>query len=133
MGKIILIALITCVLIFYSRRKTVVKEVGFVPQERKNVEGVLAFGDIVAWFKTITTLNKDEDAPFILKANDKEALKEKLHFSLNAELTAGKQSILLGVFNQKENKIVKSILVEADALDEKTMAVLGNDSFVTLS
>lgn len=133
MGKILLIALVACVLILFSRRNKAVKVVGFIPHERKNVEGVLSFGDIVAWFKTITTLNKDEDTPFILKANDKEAVKEKFHFSLNAELTKGKQSILLGVFNQKENKITKSILVEADALDEKTVEVFGKESFVTLS
>lgn len=133
MVKILLIALVVCVLIFFIRKKKSVKEVGFVPHERKIVEGVLSFDDIVAWFKTVPNLNKDEDSPFIFKANDKEVIKEKMHLSLNAELTKGKQPIFLGVYNEKEDKIVKSILVEADALDEKTMEVFGKESFVILS
>ena len=41
--------------------------------------------------------------------------------------------LLLGVYDEKANEINKALLIIADAFDEKTLEVLGNESLVVLS
>lgn len=41
--------------------------------------------------------------------------------------------LLLGVYDEKADEINKALLIIADAFDEKTLEVLGNESLVVLS
>lgn len=131
MAKIIIIAIVIGFLWqYYNKKKSVIY---FSAHERKTIAGTLSFGDVVGWFKTIQGLNQDADTPFIADAQQKDCLKEKMHVVLKEEVTPGKKSILLGVYNQAANKITHSCLVEADDLDEKLKETLGNEFFVVLN
>ena len=133
--KILIIFLLVCLLVYYFVRRHAGSSDNLLdtPIERKTVAGVLPFGDVVGWFKTLPGLDPETDTPFMLKAGDAEILRTKFHVNLNLELTPGKESLLLGVYNSHEDKVTHSLLVEADSLDQATITHFGNESFIVLS
>lgn len=134
MGRIIIIAIIVGVACYayslVSKKKTLLylKDV-----EKKTVDGVVSFNDVVGWFKGIRGLDKDNDIPFMANPLQGDCLKGKMNVVINVDVAEGKKAILLGVFNQKENKITKSCLLQADGFDDKTLKTFGDEPFVILN
>ncbi len=91
---------------------------------RKKVDGTLVFEDIVGWFKSIDNIDKETDTPFIADANK---FKDMLGPS------SSKKSILIGVYNKKNDVITHHLLLEADDIDKKTREILGGESLVVLN
>lgn len=108
----------------------------------KVIEGTLSFNDVVGWFKS-QNLKKEEDTPFI-------ALFDKCRETIFGEQLGAnwdftipplsevvlhedkKAKIFLGVYNEEKDEIIPSLLILADAFDEKTTEVFGNESLVVL-
>lgn len=99
---------------------------------RKAVVGVLPFNDIVGWFQTQTEI-KDSDTLILANAHALNHQVQGKKIILDLKPTEGKSSLLLGVYEESTNTFKHSILIEADALDEKTKEVLGDDSLVVLT
>lgn len=134
MLKIIIIAVVICVFFYtYSAKVKSSHLVSLKDIEKKTVDGVISFNDIVGWFKNIKNLDMENDVPFMANPLQKECLKEKMQIIINVNITEGKKAILLGVYNQKENKLTSSCLLEADSFDEKTLDTFGNEPFVVLA
>lgn len=92
--------------------------------EKKSIEGTLHFQDVVGWFKQIKDLNKENDIPFVADAS-------KFEEMLNCSVS--RKGLFLGIYNEKNDTISKSLLIESDDWDEKTKEVLSNDNLVVLS
>lgn len=92
--------------------------------EKKIIDGELNFQDVVSWFKNIDNLNQEIDTPFIAKA-------DKFCDLLGCTPTK-KNSIFIGVYNNKSEIITHALLIETDHLDSKTKEILGNESLVVL-
>lgn len=90
----------------------------------KVVPGTLKFIDVVAWFKGIYGLDKNVDTPFIAKA----AEFKDIIFSTSVS----KNAVLLGVYNEKLDKITHHLCIETDAIDEKTKEIMGIEPLVVL-
>lgn len=108
----------------------------------KVVEGTLSFNDVVGWFKS-QNLNPEKNTPFIaLFDNFKQMLlgdklEAKSDFCIPPSSEIGqhedkKAQLLLGVYNEDTDEISPSLLILADAFDEKTSEVLGDESLVVL-
>lgn len=109
--------------------------------DRKSIDGILSFEDIVSWFKGLN-LERGKDIPFICLADKfQDLIKEK--FNLNIEkpeshidtlsVSDKKARLVLGVYNEKHNALSHLTLLESDQLDEKTLQVLGDESMVVLN
>lgn len=124
-------ALLICIaLVSYSSRKRK-GTIALDNIEKKRIEGVLNFDNVIGWFKTLH-LDQETDTPFIANPKDRDCLKEKMGVTLNIQLSSEKNYLLLGVYNSKDNIITHSLLIEADLFDGKTTEVLGNEAFVVL-
>ncbi len=132
MKSFLIAALVLCAGILGYMAKKRRDVVTLADVERKTVEGELSFNNVAAWFKTLH-LNKETDTPFIANAKEKDCLKNKMNITLNLQLTPGKESLLLGVYSEKEERIIHSCLIEANSFDAKTREVLSNEPFVILS
>lgn len=131
MKSLIVGALLICVaLVSYSSRKRK-GTIALDNIEKKRIEGVLNFENVIGWFKTLH-LDKETDSPFIANPKERDSLKEKMGVTINLQLSSENKYLLLGVFNSKDNKITHSLLIEADSFDSKTIEVLGNEPFVVL-
>lgn len=131
MLKIIALIVVICLVWQYSVRKKRVNY--FSAHERKTIDGVLSFGDVVGWFKTIKGMDQNVDTPFVVDAQKKGCLKEKLHVVLNMDVTTGKKGLLIGVYNQSTDQITHSCLIEADDFDEKIKETIGDELVVVLN
>lgn len=108
----------------------------------KVVEGTLSFNDVVGWFKS-QNLNKEKDTPFIALFDEVkqmllgDKLEAKSDFSIPPLSEIGqhedkKARMFLGVYNEDADEIMPSLLIFADAFDEKTSEVFGDESIVVL-
>ena len=108
-----------------NKRSSFPKSLPLIKQvDRRKVNGILVFEDIVGWFKTIDNLDKEVDTPFIADANK---FKDVLGPS------SSKIPIVIGVYNEKEDEITHHLLLEADEIDDKTREVLGSEPLVVLN
>lgn len=90
------------------------------------VNGILNFAkNVVQWFKKINNLDQQKDVPFIADASQfKEALKTA---------PVKNVGIFQGVYDEEADEITHHQYIEADALDDQTRSVLGNESLVVLN
>lgn len=90
------------------------------------VQGILNFAkDVVGWFKKIYNLDQEKDTPFIADASKfKDMLKTA---------PVKNVGIFQGVYDEEQDEIREHRYIDADAVDNKTKSVLGNDSLVVLS
>lgn len=121
--------LVFAAILFYffkkNKRSSFPKSLPIIKQvDRRKVNGILVFEDIVGWFKTIDNLDKEVDTPFIADANK---FKDVLGPS------SSKIPIVIGVYNEKEDEITHHLLLEADEIDDKTREVLGSEPLVVLN
>ena len=110
--------------------------------EVKKINGTLSFMDVVGWFKKLS-LDPQKDTPFVALADKFEEMFTTyfktenmiVYPPLPGDTFNGPDNkrLLLGVYDEKANEINKALLIIADAFDEKTLEVLGNESLVVLS
>lgn len=101
-------------------------EVNFLENiEIKQVQGVLALEDVVAWFRNIPDLDQNVDTPFIAK---EEEFSELLH-----RTSARNTGLFMGVYNDSLNVITHALIIEADGFDIKLKEILGNEPLVVLN
>lgn len=102
---------------------------------RRVIRGIMSFFiHIVGWFKGLG-LNQAKDTPFIMNAKSPQ-FKQMLK---NAPVkTVGvfdepRAEVFKGVFDAETDEIIHSELLGADALDQQTQTILGNEPIVVLS
>lgn len=110
--------------------------------EIKKIEGTLSFMDVVGWFKKLS-LNSQKDTPFVALADKFEEMFTTYFKTENLMVYPplpgdtfngpNHKRLLLGVYDEEAGEINKALLIIADAFDEKTLEVLGNESLVVLS
>ncbi|MCR5076767.1 MAG: hypothetical protein K6A82_01865 [Prevotella sp.] len=92
---------------------------------RKVINGVLNFyTHVLQWYKRLK-LRQDRDIPFLMFGP---TLKEMLKGAPKKDV-----GIFKAVYNEETETITHHEFVEADALDEKTREVLGDEELVVLS
>ena len=92
---------------------------------RKIINGSLNFfRDVVSYFRGLR-LRQGTDIPWFAKRDE---FKEMLH---NAPVK--NVGIFTGVYNEETDEIENVQEIQADALDEKTKEILGNEKLVVLS
>lgn len=90
------------------------------------IRGVLNFAaNVVGWFKKIRDLDQTVDTPFLADASQ---FKEMLKTAPTKNV-----GIFQGVYNEETDEITHNQYIEADALDDKTREVLGNEPIVVLN
>lgn len=90
------------------------------------ISGVFNFArNVVAWFKNIYNLDKEEDTPFMANASK---FKEMLKTAPTKNV-----GIFQGVYNEETDEITHNQYLEADELDAKTREVLGDEPLVVLN
>ena len=125
--------------IFKKKPKTV-KQLGNL--EIKKIEGTLSFADVVSWFKKLS-LDPHKDTPFVALADKFEEIFSSYFKNENTIVypqlpddtlkESNNKRLLLGVYDEKSDEITKALLVIADAFDEKTLEIMGNEPLVVLS
>ncbi len=132
--------------VYYSYKKGLFKKKKTVKpicnMSTKKIEGALAFTDVVGWFKSLS-LNRQKDMPFIALADQIENEIGSYFKSDNVIVypplpedvfeEQNKKRLLLGVYDEETDEVSKALMIIADAFDEKTLEVLGNESLVVLS
>ena len=125
--------------IFKKKPKTV-KQLGNL--EIKKIERTLSFADVVSWFKKLS-LDPHKDTPFVALADKFEEIFSSYFKTENTIVypqlpddtlkESNNKRLLLGVYDEKSDEITKALLVIADAFDEKTLEIMGNEPLVVLS
>lgn len=98
--------------------------------DMKEIDGILAFPDVVGWFKQLQ-LNPKNDTPFIALADKVENVigpyfKSETKFcypsSQNDDFRSkDKKRLLLGVYNEATDEITHALIIEADAFDDLSL------------
>ena len=84
------------------------------------------FNNIVGWFKGLR-LKKEEDIPFVINAKDPQ-FREMLKNAPQKNV-----GLFEGVFNERTDEITHHEYLAADAIDNQTRQVIGNESVVVLT
>lgn len=91
------------------------------------INGVINFiNNIVGWFKGLH-LKQEEDIPFVINAKDPQ-FREMLRNAPQKNV-----GIFEGVYNESTEEITHHEYLAADAIDNQTRQVMGNESIVVLS
>ena len=132
MKSLIICALVFCaaLLTYSSRKKKGIINLDTI--EKKKIDGELSFDNVIGWFKTLH-LNKVTDTPFIANPKHLDFLNNKYGVKCNFQLLENKEYLLLGVYKEKEEELIHSLLIEANSIDNKTKEVLGKEALVVLS
>ena len=125
---------------FFKNKSKSVKQIHNL--EIKKIEGTLSFSDVVGWFKKLS-LDSQKDTPFVALADKFEEMFTSYFKTENMIVYPplpnvtfngpNNKRLLLGVYDEKTDEITKYLLIIADAFDEKTLEVLGNEPLVVLS
>lgn len=92
------------------------------------IDSELQMEDIVSYLRCLN-LDTKEDTPFMADCNSKK-VKKITHGCL--EPKPGYKLIMVGVFNDKSNKITHYKFIYAHSWSEKLTQTMGEDSFVVL-
>lgn len=94
---------------------------------KKIINGILSFSrHVLGWFRSLS-LNQSRDVPFIANADRPEFKK------MIKEAPVKNVGVFQGVYNEETEEIIYNEYIQADALDEMTREVLGEDSLVVLN
>lgn len=98
------------------------------PIDTEIVDKEVLFSDIVEWFRS-QNIQKEKHTPFIAK--DTAQILNK--FTSLSSVPIDYQSIFIGVYDQKDDKIVTIKRIAAKSFDHQTMETFGDEDFVVLS
>ncbi|GEM_PF-699189 len=150
MSTILIIGAVTVAVgagvVYYSYKKGLFKKKKIVKPicnlNVKNVQGTLPFTDVIGWFKSLR-LDSQKATPFVALADQLENMigayfKSDIVFVYpplpdDVFKDQGKKRILLGVYDENIDEVSHALLIVADAFDQKTLDVLGNESLIVLS
>lgn len=150
MSTILIIGAVTVAVgagvVYYSYKKGLFKKKKVVKPicnlKVKDVQGTLSFPNVVGWFKSLH-LDPQKNTPFVALADQLENMIGSYFKSDNVFVypplpddvfkDQSKKRLLLGVYNEETDEVSNAMLIVADAFDEKTLEVLGNESLVALS
>ncbi|MBQ7711315.1 MAG: hypothetical protein IJT39_05750 [Bacteroidales bacterium] len=114
---------------YYSYKK---KSVGqFLTSNVKVIDGTLDFNDVVAYFKS-KNLKKGSDVPFIARDGAMGQFVKKTHKRF-PEGKVGYLTIVLGVYNEVDEKVTHGQILYVKELDERIKEVFGNEELIVLS
>lgn len=108
------------------------KSVGqFLTSNVKVIDGTLDFNDVVAYFKS-KNLKKGSDVPFIARDGAMGQFVKKTHKRF-PEGKVGYLTIVLGVYNEVDEKVTHGQILYVKELDERIKEVFGNEELIVLS
>ncbi len=114
---------------YYINKK---KSVGqFLTSNVKVIDGTLDFNDVVAYFKS-KNLKKGSDVPFIARDGAMGQFVKKTHKRF-PKGKVGYLTIVLGVYNEIDEKVTHGQILYVKELDERIKEVFGNEELIVLS
>lgn len=122
---IIIVAIVAVVLAAVLLQKKKVTDLNVEVIDRE-----LTFDEVMSFFK-VQKLKEGDDIPFIANGDSKE-FRKMLHIPYPQEDTSY-VSLFIGVFNEKQDKIVNYKFIKASSLDKQILEVLGNEKLIVLN
>lgn len=89
--------------------------------ETQKSDGPIKMNDVVAWFRS-QNLDENTDLPFIMRADD-----------IIADDGGNSKSIILGVFRESTDEILKALLIKADVWDQQLAEIIGDEQLIVLN
>jgi hypothetical protein len=100
---------------------------------KKVIKGFLNFfRDVVDWFKNLK-LKKGKHSPFLIPPDGLKELLKNAPIKSVGIFEENKTGVFKGVYDEDTETIIHHEVVAADALDEETTRIIGNEKIVVLS
>lgn len=124
LGIVIVVVVIGGIVYYQLKKKSDIR------LNEEVVDAELSMDDVISFFK-MQKLDKKRHVPFIANGDCVEF--RKLFHAPYPKAKDGYCSILIGIYDEKTQKLIVHKLIHAKSLDKNILEILGNENLVVLN